>query len=145
MVKRSNLKRSSVTGKFLTKATPTILHKMLELAKDGYSINSIARELEISPATLRNWANDPELGELMETLKMYAQGYYENLARENMLNKDLNATLLLGVMGKQFQNPVNIQVNTTNNVNTEIAEGKKLSALSKLCLLSDTEIARLGD
>lgn len=145
MVKRSNLKRSSVTGKFLTKATPTILHKMLELAKDGYSINSIARELEISPATLRNWANDPELGELMETLKMYAQGYYENLARENMLNKDLNATLLLGVMGKQFQNPVNIQVNTTNNVNAEIAEGKKLSALSKLCLLSDTEIARLGD
>lgn len=135
-MKKQNLKRSTVTGKFLTKATPTILNKMLELAHGGYSINAIARELNISPSTLRTWANDPELSELIETLKMYAQGYYENLARENMLNKDLNSTLLLGIMGKQFQNPISIQLNQVNaeNANISITNEQKLTAIEKLCL-----------
>ena len=146
-MKKENLKRSTITGRFLTKATPTVLNKMLELAKQGYSLNAIARELEISPATLRNWANEPELSELIETMKMYAQGYYENLARENMLNKELNATLLLGVMGKQFQNPVNIQLNQVNgdNVKVTITNDQKLGAFEKLCIMSDDEIAKLSD
>lgn len=142
MSNKQNLKRSNITGKFLTKATPTVIKKMLELAHGGYSLNAIAREMNIAPATLRNWANDPELSELIETMKMYAQGYYENLARENMLNKDLNATLLLGVMGKQFQNPINIQVNGDNS-KINITNEQKLTVIEKLCLMSDDDIAKL--
>lgn len=140
----AKLKRSNITGQFLTKATPAVLAKMLELAREGYSLNAIARDMNIAPSTLRKWAADPELAELIETLKMYSQGYYENLARENILNKDLNATLLLGIMGKQFQNPINIQVNG-DNTKVTVTNEQKLSALEKLCCLSDADIAKLGE
>ena len=64
---------------------PEYCERVIALGKAGKSKAQIACELDVTRQTIENWiAEYPEFFDAMDSARMYAQAWFENIAQNNM-------------------------------------------------------------
>jgi hypothetical protein len=89
-VGRPDMEPSAITGKkrYCSHLYQTEdCEKVIELMKQGYSINMVVVELDISLQTLHDWRKSiPEFGKAVDIGIAASQAFYERKALENLIN-----------------------------------------------------------
>ena len=86
-----------------TKYNPERCSKLIELMKQGYSIEEVCLEFDICCQTHYNWLqNHPEYVEAVEKGEKYALAWHLKQARENFHNKGFNDRLYNIIMQNKF-------------------------------------------
>jgi len=67
---------------------------LLRVMSEGGSIYSVAREIGCAEGTIRRWAEDhPDFALALEVGRDMSRGWWEDIGRDNLGNKDFNSTL----------------------------------------------------
>lgn len=109
------------TGKFMSKYTPDVVHEVLELAEQGYSIVAIAAKMNIHAATFSRWRKEhPELDAVWQLAKDKRQYAFEKkLVESNNAHEVTSAKFVLErVYPAQYGNAANLHLQEANVINS---------------------------
>lgn len=85
------------------KYKPEYADTLLELMKEGASMEEICLELDICKQTLYTWfKKHPELLDAKKKGKTFSEGWWKREGRVNLQNKDFNSTLWYMNMKNRF-------------------------------------------
>jgi len=86
-----------------TKYDPKIADTVIDLMKQGASIEEICLELDICRQTFLNWCDEhPEFLEARKKAEDFSKGWWLKNGRVNLENKDFSATLWYMNMKNRF-------------------------------------------
>lgn len=87
-----------------TKYKPEYCEQVIELGKEGKSLAQLCSHFDIARSTIDQWAVDnPDFSEALTRAKMHMQAYWEQIAHQNLTNREFNAPVWKTTMQARFR------------------------------------------